>query len=589
MVAMLLFDTKDAEQTRRAYDVAKRLAVEAGKRGYGEYRAHLDFMDLDRGPVRVQRPRLPALLREDQGRRRSQRDPVARPPRHLAGGHARRALVPSGGAHGPRTVEAHALSQARLLGPRGLGDLPRLVADLLRRGRGSTRPAPAPTPPSRPASTSSTPPTSTAAAPPRPPGARSSPAARATPTSSPPRSGARCPTTRATAACRPRRSPSRSTPRWRACRPTTSTSTRPTASTPTCRSRRRSRRCRRSSPTARRATSASASGRAEQIEAAIDIAGPDLFVSSQPQYSMLWQAPEAELFPLCAANGISQIVWSPLAAGRADRQVPAGRGAARRLARGQRRDERVMGRRDERRRRSRPSSGCGRSPRARGCQHGRAGAGLGAAAPGAGVGDRRRVAARAGPRQRGGLGHRAVARTRWRRSTRRSATRRSRSRRSRRSRRPGSSTDEPYAARTMNITRSSIDTIKGPGGLVHRRRLHRRRSPPRPPPAGSQVDARPLHAGRAHRVAHPPARPDRSTSPRASASASGAAARSRSSGPGDRVFFEPDEDHWHGAAPNRFMVHLAHQRGRRRPRRRRSGASKVTDDEYAAAPLDGGV
>jgi aryl-alcohol dehydrogenase-like predicted oxidoreductase len=53
----------------------------------------------------------------------------------------------------------------------------------------------------------------------------------------------------------------------------------------------------------------------EQIQAAIDIAGPDLFVSSQPQYSMLWQAPEAEVFPVCAANGISQIVWSPLAQG----------------------------------------------------------------------------------------------------------------------------------------------------------------------------------------------------------------------------------------------------------------------------------
>jgi aryl-alcohol dehydrogenase-like predicted oxidoreductase len=53
----------------------------------------------------------------------------------------------------------------------------------------------------------------------------------------------------------------------------------------------------------------------EQIQAAIDIAGSDLFVSSQPQYSMLWQAPEAELFPLCVANGISQIVWSPLAQG----------------------------------------------------------------------------------------------------------------------------------------------------------------------------------------------------------------------------------------------------------------------------------
>jgi quercetin dioxygenase-like cupin family protein len=27
--------------------------------------------------------------------------------------------------------------------------------------------------------------------------------------------------------------------------------------------------------------------------------------------------------------------------------------------------------------------------------------------------------------------------------------------------------------------------------------------------------------------------------------------------PGDRVFFEPDEEHWHGAAPDRFMAHMA--------------------------------
>ncbi len=53
----------------------------------------------------------------------------------------------------------------------------------------------------------------------------------------------------------------------------------------------------------------------EQIQAAIDLAGPDLFVSSQPQYSLLWQAPEVELMPLCAAHGVSQIVWSPLAQG----------------------------------------------------------------------------------------------------------------------------------------------------------------------------------------------------------------------------------------------------------------------------------
>jgi 1-deoxyxylulose-5-phosphate synthase len=56
----------------------------------------------------------------------------------------------------------------------------------------------------------------------------------------------------------------------------------------------------------------------EEIRAAIDLAGErDLepFVSSQPQYSMLWRRIEAEVVPLCEANGIGQIVWSPLAQG----------------------------------------------------------------------------------------------------------------------------------------------------------------------------------------------------------------------------------------------------------------------------------
>lgn len=53
----------------------------------------------------------------------------------------------------------------------------------------------------------------------------------------------------------------------------------------------------------------------DQIKAAIEMPGVERFVSSQPQYSMLWRKPEAEVFPLCAANGISQIVWSPLAQG----------------------------------------------------------------------------------------------------------------------------------------------------------------------------------------------------------------------------------------------------------------------------------
>jgi aryl-alcohol dehydrogenase-like predicted oxidoreductase len=39
------------------------------------------------------------------------------------------------------------------------------------------------------------------------------------------------------------------------------------------------------------------------------------WVSSQPQYSMLWRAPEREVIPLCEREGISQIVWSPLGQG----------------------------------------------------------------------------------------------------------------------------------------------------------------------------------------------------------------------------------------------------------------------------------
>jgi len=53
----------------------------------------------------------------------------------------------------------------------------------------------------------------------------------------------------------------------------------------------------------------------EQIEAALAIPGVEKFVSSQPQYSLLWRAPEKGVIPLSAKNGISQIVWSPLAQG----------------------------------------------------------------------------------------------------------------------------------------------------------------------------------------------------------------------------------------------------------------------------------
>ena len=54
---------------------------------------------------------------------------------------------------------------------------------------------------------------------------------------------------------------------------------------------------------------------AEQIEGAFAVAGSERFVSSQPQYSLLWRKPEEKVIPLCAAKGVSQIVWSPLAQG----------------------------------------------------------------------------------------------------------------------------------------------------------------------------------------------------------------------------------------------------------------------------------
>jgi quercetin dioxygenase-like cupin family protein len=53
--------------------------------------------------------------------------------------------------------------------------------------------------------------------------------------------------------------------------------------------------------------------------------------------------------------------------------------------------------------------------------------------------------------------------------------------------------------------------------------------------------------------------------------------------PGDRVFFEPGEEHWHGAGPNRFMTHLAmldvDQEGNNA-----NWGEHVSEEEYGAAP-----
>lgn len=52
---------------------------------------------------------------------------------------------------------------------------------------------------------------------------------------------------------------------------------------------------------------------------------------------------------------------------------------------------------------------------------------------------------------------------------------------------------------------------------------------------------------------------------------------------GDRVFFEPGEDHWHGAAPDRFMTHLAMQQADDDGNAVLWG-DHVTDAEYESPP-----
>jgi 1-deoxyxylulose-5-phosphate synthase len=53
----------------------------------------------------------------------------------------------------------------------------------------------------------------------------------------------------------------------------------------------------------------------EQIAAAFALPDVERFVSSQPQYSMLWRQVEEKVIPLCREKHVSQIVWSPLAQG----------------------------------------------------------------------------------------------------------------------------------------------------------------------------------------------------------------------------------------------------------------------------------
>jgi quercetin dioxygenase-like cupin family protein len=132
----------------------------------------------------------------------------------------------------------------------------------------------------------------------------------------------------------------------------------------------------------------------------------------------------------------------------------------------------------------------------------------------------------------------------------------------------------------MQITRNTLDTNPGPGdwftGAVYLDTLAT-------PSEASRLGAASVHFSPGARTAwhtHPCGQTIYVTE--------GVGRCQRRGGPiavirtGDRVFFEPGEDHWHGAAPNRFMTHIAMQMADE------SGSvvtwgDHVGDDEYGAA------
>jgi hypothetical protein len=109
----------------------------------------------------------------------------------------------------------------------------------------------------------------------------------------------------------------------------------------------------------------------------------------------------------------------------------------------------------------------------------------------------------------------------------------------------------------MQMTRNSLKTNAGPSdwftGTVY---IDPIAAPS--PPSQDRRSQRPLHPGCPHGVAHPSARSDdlRHRGHRPLPARGGPVEEIR---PGDRVFFEPGENHWHGAAPDRFMTHIAIQ------------------------------
>ncbi len=113
---------------------------------------------------------------------------------------------------------------------------------------------------------------------------------------------------------------------------------------------------------ARRAISASASGLRRRSSESLALPGVERWVSSQPQYSMLWRAARGGGDPAVRTGGDLPDRVVPARAGRAHRQVPSRGAAAAGFARGERQHERHSSAASSSRACSRRFSGCRRSP-----------------------------------------------------------------------------------------------------------------------------------------------------------------------------------------------------------------------------------
>ena len=133
----------------------------------------------------------------------------------------------------------------------------------------------------------------------------------------------------------------------------------------------------------------------------------------------------------------------------------------------------------------------------------------------------------------------------------------------------------------MQVTRNSVDTAPGPGdwftGTVYIDTVAT-------PAGSSRLAASSVHFAPGARTAwhtHPFGQTIHVTEGVGLCQSRGGPIEVISGG--DSVFFEPGEEHWHGATPERFMTHLAMHEVDEEGNLVTWG-EHVTDDEYGAAP-----